>query len=356
MIDRSALLRSVDLATLADELLGPRTGTATSAHWRCPSPTHAQTGRTPPVSVFTSSSGDERWHCFGCGTGGTAIDLVLAARGGSVREAMQYLRGEGHRVIALPTARPSRQPDATGQRVLEAYVDRTAGILRSPAGARARGYLRHRGLQDDVLLANRVGADPGPAVLPRPAGLPRSGPGVVLPIIDRSNDHVLFAQLRLLAPRMSGPKYLNPTSQLAANPGAGIFLPSAGVPDDSPWLVCEGPIDALTAADAGYPAFGLLGAAASSRSAVDLIARAPGRLVIAFDADSAGSRGADRLKEMLIARHRSVATCHVPPGSNDLNGWRLDAGSRFHSELHRAIEIALTPHPRTPIRARSLSR
>ena len=78
MHDRDAILAAVDLAALADELLGSRRGTARSPTWPCPNAQHAQTGRTPPVTVFRSQQGHERWHCHGCGAGGTAIDLVLA--------------------------------------------------------------------------------------------------------------------------------------------------------------------------------------------------------------------------------------------------------------------------------------
>src|SRR5439155_1690731 len=76
---------------LADELLGSRRGTGSSAMWRCPSPQHAQTGRTPPVSVFTSHRGEERWHCHGCGIGGSAVDLLMAVRGVSAGDALGEL-------------------------------------------------------------------------------------------------------------------------------------------------------------------------------------------------------------------------------------------------------------------------
>ncbi len=44
-------------------------------------------------------------------------------------------------------------------------------------------WLAERGLGEEVLRANRVGADPGPAALDRPRGLPRGGPAVVLPVL-----------------------------------------------------------------------------------------------------------------------------------------------------------------------------
>ena len=90
MYDRDALLAAVDLVGLADELLGAHSGSQRSPMWHCPNPQHAQTGRTPPLSVFHSHQGEQRWRCHGCGEGGSAIDLVVACRGGTVREALDY--------------------------------------------------------------------------------------------------------------------------------------------------------------------------------------------------------------------------------------------------------------------------
>lgn len=60
--DRDAILARVDLEALADELLGPRLRPAIRM-WPCPNPDHHQTGRTPPLSVFTGHNGYQRWHC-----------------------------------------------------------------------------------------------------------------------------------------------------------------------------------------------------------------------------------------------------------------------------------------------------
>ena len=98
MYDRDALLAAVDLRALADDLLGHRSGGGRSPMWPCPNTQHAQSGRTPPVSIFTSRRGEQRWRCHGCGDGGTAIDLVLACRGGTARDAMAFLAERaGHR-------------------------------------------------------------------------------------------------------------------------------------------------------------------------------------------------------------------------------------------------------------------
>ena len=85
---RDEMLACVDLAELADELLGAARGDGHRARWACPSPGHGpQTGRTPPVNIYTSRTGIARWRCHACGAGGTAIDLLMEANGLSVGDA-----------------------------------------------------------------------------------------------------------------------------------------------------------------------------------------------------------------------------------------------------------------------------
>src|SRR3954451_5278151 len=89
MYDRDAIIAATDLRALADELLGSHAGGPRSTTWRCPNPHHAQTGRTPPVSIFTSRRGEQRWRCHGCGAGGTAIDLVMTCCRTNARDALE---------------------------------------------------------------------------------------------------------------------------------------------------------------------------------------------------------------------------------------------------------------------------
>lgn len=322
MFDRDALLAAVDLQALADDLLGPAGTDGRARMWRCPNDRHAQTGRTPPVSVFTSRRGDQRWRCHGCGEGGTAIDLVLACRGGSVREAMAYLAGRtGHREEPgewRPSRRPvrSRSLPPAGCRDpegLDRYVDECARRLWRPEGRGMRRWLTGvRGLPSHVLAENRVGADLGPRVQPRPDGVPRAQ-GIVLPVIQ--DGHAVYAQLRVPQPSPDRPRYLNPTADLATNPRLSRARPVEA--RHSEVVVTEGAIDALSAAAAGHRAVAVLSAAYGDEAVAATLAKLPHPLVIAFDADDAGRVGADRLASLLEARHRPPVVLDL--GSGDLN-------------------------------------
>jgi hypothetical protein len=111
--DLTELLAAVDLEALADQLLGGHRGHGRGARWPSPVPDHPQTGKTPPMSIFTDRTGIQRWSCWATGTSGTAIDLVATALRLDVRAAIDWLaqRHGTHPTVAPPPA-PSRS--ATG--------------------------------------------------------------------------------------------------------------------------------------------------------------------------------------------------------------------------------------------------
>jgi hypothetical protein len=320
--DRDALLAAVDLRQLADELLGPHKSSARSAMWRCPNPQHSQTGRTPPVSVFTSRRGEQRWRCHGCGEGGTAIDLVLLARGGSLRDALGYLAGKvGHHDLGSEWQPRPRQPSLSAQAQrgcrdpagLQRYINECAQRLWQPSGRAIRQWLTEaRGIPPDVLRANRIGADLGPRAQWRSDGMPRAT-GAVLPVI--AHGRAVYAQIRVTHPRGDGPRYLNPTADLVANPRLARVRPADRQHPEV--IVAEGIIDALSAAAGGYRAVALLSATYGDEAVALALSRLPHPLVLALDADDAGRTGAQRLAALLEARQRPPAILDL--GAGDLN-------------------------------------
>lgn len=345
MYDRDAIIANVDLTALADEFLGGRRGTTRSPAWPCPNPQHAQTGRTPPVSIFTSRRGEQRWRCHGCGTGGTAIDLVMACCRTDARQAMDQLarrvgiedRGPDWtppRQASRPTTLAPRQ-GCTDPAGMDRYVDDCAAALFTAPGQRIRSWLTEtRRLPDKVLRANRIGADLGPRQQRRPDGMPRAA-GAVLPVIV--DGRAVYAQLRMSNPRPDGPRYLNPTGDLASNPRIGYFRPAEQHHREV--IVTEGIIDALSAAAAGYRSAAVLSAAYPNQAIAHELSRLPEPLVIAFDQDDAGRAAADRLTDLLDAEHRYPVNLRVP--ANDLNDAMVQS-SRWSKELELRVGSCLT--------------
>lgn len=359
MFDREAILAAVDLLALADELLGVGRGPKRSPMWRCPSPEHRQTGRTPPVGVFTGRSGEMQWHCHGCGIGGTAVDLVMRVRHVGPREALAELAvraGIPEQPGSLRSAPIQRRADSRGRAVLspaypapqpvpalERYVSECSDALWTSAGAAVLRWMTEcRGIPEDVLRVNRIGADLGVRREARPVGIPEvRRAAVVLPVLARGA--ACYVQLRMLNAGRDCPKYLGTRVSLAPNPRLGIYRPAPEFdrPVERPEvIVTEGIIDALSAAAAGYCAVAVLGTAHARAVTAIPLARLARPLVIAFDPDPPGQAATERMVQFLTARHRPPHVLRLRDG--DLNENLLRSGD-WSVEMAARVEHATAP-------------
>lgn len=346
--DVQEVKRRVDLVQLFSEagLLHRRQGTVWTA--ACPDPAHEQTGASPPATVDDQQ---QLWRCHGCGAGGDAVTFWELRTGLGTGAAIQAL-AERSRLEPEPTAPPPthkradahpRTRPSAHHSDLETYVAAAEQVLWEPAGADVLAWLRGRGLTDDALRAGRVGADPGPAALPRAAGLPSGPVGAVLPLLDGSG-RPTYCQLRPIEPNQRG-KYLNPTADaFGANPRIAALPTPEAAPSDL--VVCEGLPDALTMIGAGYRAAAITGAGLPDSTVAERLLELAGddRLVLAFDGDDAGRRGGDQLAELLhlAGAGRRVFRIEIPswvapdPKDRDLNTWAQAAGAAFAEQLAAA--------------------
>lgn len=60
------------------------------------------------MSIFVSRIGEQRWHCHGCGDGGTAIDLVMHRRGLDVGAAIAWLADRAGTIHHPPPSIPEQ--------------------------------------------------------------------------------------------------------------------------------------------------------------------------------------------------------------------------------------------------------
>lgn len=384
LMDRRQLLAQTNLVELVTEICGPPRGHGRSARWHCPNPDHPD--RTPSMGIYTSGSGDERWKCHACGEGGTAVDLLMISANMNAGDALRDLahragldhpapiaigrtitpaqtRGthavsgpasstgfssgsstERRSAAAVPTgpmgirptqpghltegqlhARARQSPDPAIERIVTAAAE----LLWQPVGRYARRYLARRGFPDELLREQRVGFDPGPAVLLRPAGLPRRGPGIVFPALDPTTGAAVYYQLRALSPDIAADrKYDQPTTEMAANPRL-VALSTAhnGARGGGVVAICEGFPDAYTAHLAGVRALALLGIGHAGPSGVrDLANRITSEhpataYTVCFDNEARATQLAYRLGAEL-SRHGVITTRILPPdGIKDLNTW-----------------------------------
>jgi hypothetical protein len=323
------VLAANDLEELLDEVAVPGGGSLRGRRWHCPVPGHDD--QHPSVTMRTDGDGHQRWRCWsGDDTHrGDAIDLLVVARGLSTGDAIGWLTERArlpraemphrHRSIAAPESHRG-PPDPA----VEQYVAAAERILWARSGRDVLDWLHRRGLDDEILRANRVGADPGRDVLSRGRGLPHgTGPAAVYPALDQAGA-VAYVQARYLEPN-GGPKYDNPARTLAANPKIG-WTRTVGEPIPGALVVCEGIPDALIAAQMGHRSVAILGAFAITPAAADEIGavaeREHCRVVSIIDADSAGHGLSKRLDALLAARGRSTTAIEPSPG-RDLTDWSM---------------------------------
>ncbi|HEX8988227.1 MAG TPA: CHC2 zinc finger domain-containing protein [Rhodocyclaceae bacterium] len=271
------------------------------------------------------------WHCFGCGIGGGPIDWVIKSRGVSFRHAVELLR-EGITALAAEsgpvkrsTVRSLAAPlsfDADDARLLSDTVAYYHERLKQSPEALA--YLKRRGIDDvEAIERFRLGVSDRTLGLRLPEKNRKAGGEIrarlqkvglyresghehfagslVVPILDEAGNVVELYGRKLLDNLRAGtPKHL----YLPANEarGRGVFNIEA-LAASKEIILCEALIDALTFWCAGYrnvtSAYGIEG---FTDEMVEAMKRhGTQRVLIAFDRDEAGERGAAKVAERLMA-------------------------------------------------------
>ncbi len=294
------------------------------------------------------------WHCFGCGLGGGPIDWVMKRRGVSFRHAVELLRegvpglaeGQATGQVKRATIKALPAPvafDADDQALLRQAVDYYHERLQATSEARA--YLASRGLEHPELVGRfrlgvadrtlglrlpdktrKAGADIRTRLqrvgLYRESGHEHFNGSLVVPVFDAEGQVVEVYGRKLLDNLRAGtPKHL-----YLPGPHAGVWNLD-GVQASAEVIVCESLIDAMTFWCAGLrhvtAAYGVEGVTdellALLAASVDGRAR---RVLIAFDRDDAGERGATKLAETLLARGVDCYRVQFPRGM-DANEYAL---------------------------------
>jgi DNA primase len=292
---------------------------------------------------FIVTPGKNLFHCLGCGAGGSVIDFVMKHDGVSFRHAVEVLRsGQASALVAtttptkhstVPKLPPPVAFDADDQTLLSQVVEYYQERLRqTPA---ALDYLKRRGLANEEAIATfglgfadrtlglrlpqktRVaGADIRERLtrlgVYRESGHEHLNGCIVFPITSESGQITEIYGRKIVENQTPGlPKHLY-------LPGPHVGVWNMAALHSREVILCEAVIDALTFWCAGYrnvtTAYGVEGFTDELENAI--VGAKVERVLIAFDRDEAGDRGAEKVSARLMARGVECRRVLFPHGQD----------------------------------------
>ena len=300
--------------------------------WKARCPFHSE--KTPSFNVDPERG---TWHCFGaCSTGGDVITFIQKKENLDFKEALRLCAERAGVELRPPSPREAEEREQHARLLAanEAAAVFFQAALAGPDGADARAYATGRGLDDATISTWQLGYAPAgwnglvdhltargftPADIVD-AGLALEGDRG---LYDRFRDRLIFptrdARRRLIgfgarAMRPDDePKYLNtPQTPLFDKSGNlyGLDRAADSIRREDQAVVVEGYMDVIAAHQ-----FGIDNVVASNGTSITdkqmmLLKRYTERVVLALDADDAGSEAALRGVEVAagVADHELVAT------------------------------------------------
>lgn len=301
---------------------------------------------TPSLSVTPAKN---LWHCLGCGVGGGPIDWVIKKNGVSFRHAVELLR-DGVSSLAAESGTVKRSTikklDAPvalavdAQALLNQVIDYYHATLKQSPEVLA--YLQARGLDHPELIAhfklgfanrtlglrlpekNRVaGAEIRTRLqqigIYRESGHEHFNGSLIVPVLDEQGNACEVYGRKITDGLRSG----TPLHLYLPGPHRGVFNLHA-LAASKEIILCEALIDAMTFWCAGYrnvtASFGIEGFTDDMAAAFKC--HGTERVLIAYDRDEAGERGAAKVAERLMAQGIDCFRIQFPKGM-DANDYAL---------------------------------
>ncbi len=348
MLDVRALLERIDVAALIERDLGqPVRREGRWLKWYCPF--HADS-KTPSLGVAGN-----RWKCFGCGRSGDAIDWLRERQGVGFREACQRLGAldlppDSGRAVQLQLS-PSMTPSPAWQEQAQEVVSTCQATLWLAVGAKARVWLNGRGLTDETIRRWRLGFNPCDQKI-ADLWIPR---GILIPC--QVAGRVWYLKVR----RAAGlPKYMQVKGSRVVLFGADT-LPGRKVA-----VVAEGEFDAMLLHQEAGDLVGVVTLGSASARLPD--AWVPHllsvqQLLVAYDADAAGTKGAAMWESLSTRAHRLLPLVGKDVTDFYLSGGDLRAWVQFAladdweltaTPIERQISVSPAPWERQQVRIEEL--
>lgn len=355
-----------------------KTNVSRGDYWAC-CPFHGE--KSPS---FHCEDRKGRYHCFGCGVSGDHFRFLTDLDGLSFPEAVQQIAD----LAGVPMPQPDPQAEQREKErmglveVMEMATRFFEDQLQTPAGAKARAYLRDRGLTGRTIETFRLGYAPEsrnalkehlarkgvPKEAIEACGLVVHGPEIPVSY-DRFRDRIMFPihsvreKVIAFGGRAMSPdapaKYLNSNETELFHKGSVLYnhararkaaqgagrAGNAGQDDRATGTIIavEGYMDVIALHQAGIEnAVAPLGTALTENQ-LDLLWRMTPEPVLCFDGDGAGIRAANRAADLalpLIKPERTVRFALLPDGKDPDDLVRHEGRAPFDKVMASARPLA----------------
>ncbi len=330
--------------------------------WRALCPFHRE--KSPSFHV---SPQKQAYYCFGCGAGGSVFKFVMEyERVDFVTAVRRLAQKAGVTLIEEASAPGDDKRRELRGRLLELHKLAAdwfhANLLRSPAGAAARDYLKSRDISSDIAKNWHLGYAPDSrgALLQhaRAAGfkdheLRASGlfhGGEDKPLADRFRQRLMFPirndygeviafSGRVLPPSEDPAKYVNSPETPLFTKGRALYgLDKARRPlaDAGLAIVCEGQLDLIRVFESGLQNVVAPQGTAFTPAQARLLKRYAETAVLCFDSDRAGRTAVERSLPILLAAGFGVRVAPLPVGEDPDSLIRKKGADAFRALIDAA--------------------
>ncbi len=341
-----------------------KTNTSRGDYWAC-CPFHGE--KTPS---FHADDRKGRYHCFGCGVSGDHFRFLTELDGMAFPEAVERLADQAG--VPMPARDPQAEQREKQRASLTDVMELATGFfqdrLQAGDGAKARAYLRDRGITSVTQQTFRLGYAPddrnalkeflaskgvakdqmeacGLTVFENvPVSYDRFRDRIMFPIEDSRGRVIAFGGRAMSADIPA--KYLNsPETELfhKSNVLYNFARARKTLGRDDTVIAVEGYMDVIGIAQAGFEhSVAPLGTALTEIQ-LELLWRMTKEPLLCFDGDKAGMRAAFRAAELalpLIAPGKTLRFVILPEGKDPDDIVREEGAEAFQALIGEARSLA----------------
>jgi len=339
--DVAKVKAATDFVQIASEHIALR---KVGRRWSGLCPFHAE--KTPSFSI---NAEEGLYYCFGCQAKGDVIKFVREVDQLDFVEAVERLASRAGIQLRYDDAAEGKDRSRR-KRLIEAMEQAVdwyhQRLLSSPDAAAARGYLRSRGYDGDVVRRFKIGWAPDdwdalskglrlPEDILKDTGLGfinrRGRPQdafrarVMFPIYDTSGHPVAFGGR--IMPGADGPKYKNSPETPIYSKSRTLYALNWAKDDvvrSGEVVICEGYTDVIGFFGAGVPRAVATCGTALAEDHFRTIKNFARRIVLGYDADAAGQAAAEKFYEWERRYEIDLYVAALPPGQDPGDVARTD--------------------------------